>query len=211
MNANVIAAVLGVLLLLASPAFFFLGRNTGTSAERRRQADAKATAEETAKRILSDAEKDSENLRKSAVVSGKEELIKLRENFELEVRGRREEVEREERRLSERENVLDRKFDLLEQRDKDFAKRTSDLGRREKTVTDREVELDKLIGDERRRLEQMAGLSAQDAKAELMRRMEEEAQADAANRVREIRESAKRNAEREAKKIVALAIQRIAA
>jgi ribonuclease Y len=211
MNANVISAVLGVLLIVASAAFFFWGRKTGTSSERERQAAAKSTAEETSQRILADAAKESENLRKSAVVSGKEELIKLRENFEVEVRGRREEVEREERRLTERENVLDRKFDLLEQRDKDFAKRASDFGHREKTVSDREVELEKLINDERRRLEQMAGLSAQDAKAELMRRMEEEAQADAANRVREIRESAKRNAEREAKKIVALAIQRIAA
>src|SRR5213075_2469362 len=87
----------------------------------------------------------------------------------------------------------------------------SSSSRREKTVADREVDLEKLIGDERRRLEQMAGMSAQDAKNELMRRMEEEAQADAANRIREIRESAKRNAEREGKKIVALAIQRIAA
>jgi ribonuclease Y len=57
----------------------------------------------------------------------------------------------------------------------------------------------------------MAGMSANDAKAELIRRLEEEAQADAANMLREIRESARRNAEREAKKIVALAIQRIAA
>jgi len=211
MNANVLLAVLGALLVVASPAFFIFGRKTGTSAERERQAAAKATAEETAKRILADAEKESENLRKSAVVSGKEELIKLRENFEVEVRGRREEVEREERRLTDRENVLDRKFDLLEQRDKEFVKKASDFGRREKNVSDREAELEKLISDERRRLEQMAGLSAQDAKAELIRRIEEEAQADAANRVREIRESAKRNAEREAKKIVALAIQRIAA
>jgi len=211
MNANVIIAVLGVLLVVASAAFFIFGRKAGTGAERERQAAAKATAEETAKRILSDAEKESENLRKSAVVSGKEELIKLRENFEVEVRGRREEVEREERRLTERENVLDRKFDVLENRDKEFAKRASDFGRREKNVSDREAELEKLINEERRRLEQMAGLSAQDAKAELIRRIEEEAQADAANRVREIRESAKRNAEREAKKIVALAIQRIAA
>jgi ribonuclease Y len=210
MNANVLLAVLGALVVGAMPAFLF-GKRSGTNSERQRQAAAKATAEETSRRILADAEKESENLRKSAVVSGKEELIKLRENFELEVRGRREEVEREERRLTERENVLDRKFDLLEQRDKEFAKRASDFGRREKNVSDREVELEKLINDERRRLEQMAGLSAQDAKAELMRRMEEEAQADAANRVREIRESAKRNAEREAKKIVALAIQRIAA
>jgi ribonuclease Y len=211
MDATVISAVLGVLILVASPAFFVLGQKRGVTAERARQAAAKATAEESAKRIIGEAERESENLRKSAVVSGKEELIKLRENFELEVRGRREEVERDERRVSERENVLDRKFELLEQRDKDLGKRASDFGRREKTITDREGELEKMVGEERRRLEQMAGMSAQDAKAELIRRMEEEAMADAANRIREIRESAKRNAEREGKKIIALAIQRIAA
>jgi ribonuclease Y len=144
-------------------------------------------------------------------VSGKEELMKLRENFETEIRGRRVDVEKDERRLSERESVLDRKFEVIENRDKELGKRASEFGRREKTIADREQELERMVGEERRRLEQMAGMSAQDAKAELIRRMEEEAQADAANRIREIRESAKRNAEREAKKIVALAIQRIAA
>src|SRR4051812_10449410 len=211
MDATVISAVLGVLILVASPVFFILGQKRGVNAERARQAAAKATAEESAKRIIGEAERESENLRKSAVVSGKEELIKLRENFELEVRGRREEVERDERRVSERENVLDRKFELLETRDKELGKRASEFGRREKTIADREGELEKMVGEERRRLEQMAGMSAQDAKSELIRRMEEEAMADAANRIREIRESAKRNAEREGKKIVALAIQRIAA
>ena len=210
MDANVIIAALGV-LVVASPAFFIVGKKNGVSSERARQSAAKATAEESAKKILADADRESENLRKAAVVTGKEELIKLRENFEVEVRGRREEVERDERRMSERENVLDRKFELLEQRDKDLGKRASDFGRREKTITDREAELEKMVGEERRRLEQMAGMSAQDAKAELIRRMEEEAMADAANRIREIRESAKRNAEREGKKIIALAIQRIAA
>jgi ribonuclease Y len=210
MDVTAILAALGV-LIVAAPAFFVYGRNTGSKTERERQAAAKATAEETSKRILSEAERDAENLRKSALVSGKEELIKLRENFEVEVRGRREEVEREERRLSERETVLDRKFELLEQRDKELGRRASDFGRREKAVGEREQELERMVGEERRRLEQMAGMSAQEAKNELIRRMEEEAQADAANRIREIRESAKRNAEREAKKIVALAIQRIAA
>ena len=210
MNVTVLYAVLGV-LVIALPAFFIFGRVVGRKTELDRQVMAKATAEESAKRIVGEAERDAENLRKSAVVSGKEELIKLRENFELEVRGRREEVEREERRVAERENVLDRKFEVLDQRDKELGRRASDFGRREKAVTDREQELERLVADERRRLEQMAGMSAQDAKNELMRRMEDEAQADAANRVREIRESAKRNAEREAKKIVALAVQRIAA
>ena len=199
MDANVIIAALGVLVLIASAAFFIVGKKNGVNSERARQSAAKATAEESAKKILADAERESENLRKAAVVTGKEELIKLRENFEVEVRGRREEVERDERRMSERENVLDRKFELLEQRDKDLGKRASDFGRREKTITDREAELEKMVGEERRRLEQMAGMSAQDAKAELIRRMEEEAMADAANRIREIREigQTKRRARRE--------------
>src|SRR5438270_5184515 len=121
MNSTALLAALGV-AILALPALFVLGRRTGISAENRRQASAKATAEETAKRIVGDAEREAENLRKSAVVSGKEELIKLRETFESEVRGRREEVERDERRLSERETTLDRKFELLDQRDKDLGK-----------------------------------------------------------------------------------------
>ncbi|HSQ31925.1 MAG TPA: ribonuclease Y [Gemmatimonadaceae bacterium] len=210
MDVIALIAALGV-FVVAAPAFFILGRKTGARSERDRQAAAKSTAEETSRRIISEAERDAENHRKSAVVAGKEELIKLRENFEAEVRGRREEVEREERRISERDTVLDRKFEVLEQRDRELGRRLSEFGRREKSVADREQELDRLVSDERRRLEQMAGMSAQDAKNELMRRMEEEAQADAANRIREIRETAKRNAEREAKKIVALAIQRIAA
>src|SRR4051812_49468503 len=172
-----ILAALGV-FIIASPAFFFLGRNagqkTGADSERKRQIDAKATAEETAKRIVGDAERESENVRKSAVVSGKEELIRLRENFESEIRGRREEVEKEERRLSEREGTLDRKYELIDQRDKDLGKRASEFGRREKQVGEREQELEKMVGEERRRLEQLAGLSAQEAKAELIRRMEEE-------------------------------------
>src|SRR5437763_3619029 len=205
-----LAAALGA-LILAAAAFFFIGRRIGVSAEVKRLSAAKSTAEETATRIVSESEREAENLRKSAIVSGKEELIRLREKFESEVRGRREEVEREERRIAERETVLDRKSDLLEQRDRDLGRRASEFGRREKTVIQREEELATLIAEERRRLEQMAGMSAQDAKAELVRRIEEEAQADAANRIREIRETARRNAEREAKKIVALAVQRIAA
>jgi ribonuclease Y len=210
MDLITVVAALGV-LVVAAPAFFFLGQGRGRKGEIDRQTQAKATAEESAKRILADAEKEAESQRKSAVIAGKEELIKLRERFESDVRGRREEVEREERRIGERENVLDRKVEMIETREKEFGRRNSEFGRREKIVVDREQELEKLVAEERQRLERLAGLSAQDAKAELIRRMEEEAQADAANRLREIRESSKRNADREAKKIVALAIQRIAA
>jgi len=210
-NAAFYSAAGILLFAFAGAVFFFIGRKLGRGAELRRQQQAHATAEETSKRIVGDAEREAEGLRKTAVLSGKEELMRLREEWELEVRGRREEVEREERKVEEREGQLNRKYDLLEQRERETARRAETLTTREKILTDREGELDKLLGEERRRLEQLAGISAADAKAELMHRMEEEAQADAANKIREIRETAKRNAEREAKKIIALAIQRIAA
>jgi ribonuclease Y len=214
MDVLAILAALGV-FVIASPAFFFIGRKSGVGVGKRdeiaRQSAAKSTAEETAKRIISEAEREVETSRKSAVISGKEEVMRLREIAEQELRSRRVTVEQEERRVTDRESTLDRKLEIVEQRDREIGKRASDFGRREKLVQTREEELDKLVAEERRRLEQMAGMSAQDAKNELIRRMEEEAHADAANMLREIRESARRNAEREAKKIVALAIQRIAA
>jgi ribonuclease Y len=209
MNPIFLAAS-GVAVLLAAVAFFFFGKQFGRSEEIKRQALAKATAEETAKRIVGEAEREAESTRKTAIITGKEEQIKLRESWEAEARHRREEIEREERRLDEQENQLDKKLDLVENRDKELGKRASDLGRREKFVAEREQEVEKLAAEERRRLESLAGLSQEQAKAELMQRMEAQAEADAANRLREIRESAKRDAEREAKKIVALAVQRIA-
>jgi ribonuclease Y len=137
--------------------------------------------------------------------------MKAREGWEEEVRHRREELEREERRLQERELSVDRRSEAVEQRDKEISRRFSELGRREKTIADRDEEIDRTAQEYQRRLEQLAGLSAEDAKRELIHGVEEEARADAANRVREIRETARRNAEREAKRIVALAVQRIAA
>jgi ribonuclease Y len=211
MSDTALYAASGVAILIAAAAFFVIGRAVGRVAERKAQEAAKATAEETAGRILAEAQREAETLRKSAVVAGKEETIKLREAWEAESAKRREEVERAERRLQERESSLDRKFDLLEQREKELGRRASDLGRREKTVHERDTELERLLAEERRRLEQLAGMSARDAKSELMNRMAEEAQAEAANQIREIRETARRNAEREAKKIVALAVQRVAA
>ena len=199
-----------ILVVVASAAFFFVGRKFGKSSEITRQAISRETAEETAKRLLEEATREADGLRKTAVLTGKEELLRLREEWELEVRKRRDEVEREERRVQERESLLNRKYDLLEQRERDSSTQATSLARRQETIAIREQELDRLVADERRRLEQLAGMSAQDAKAELIQRLEDEAHADAANRIRDIRETAKRNADREAKKIIALAIQRIA-
>ncbi len=209
MSMTIIAVIAGG--LFASVVAWFVGRKQGMTAERDARNAARETAEQMSKRILGEAERDAEALKKQAVLAGKEDVMKAREEWEAEARHRRGEIEIEEKRLMDREVQLDKKLELLETRERDLGRRASDLGRKEKGVEEKQAELDKMVGDERRRLEQVAGLSAQEAKAELIRRMEEEAHADAANRIREIRETAKRNADREAKKIVALAVQRIAA
>ncbi|HET7586114.1 MAG TPA: ribonuclease Y [Gemmatimonadaceae bacterium] len=211
MTQTALFVAFGALLLVAAAAFFMLGMSRGRDAERRTQAAARATAQDEARRIVDEATREADTLRKSAVVAGKEETIRLRENWEAEAARRRDELERAEQRVQEREEHLDRKLDILEQREKELGRQKQELGGRERAVTDRQQELDRLVADERRRLEQLAGMSAQDARNELMQRMEEEAQAAAANRLREIRESARRSAEREARRIVALAVQRIAA
>jgi ribonuclease Y len=206
-----IAIAIGAACAVALPIAFVFGRKTGRAAAEAAQQAAGSSAEQVAKKILGEAEREADAARKQAVLAGKEEVMKVREAWEQEARKRREEIEREERRLTERDQQIEKKVDIVDQKDRDLGRRASELGRREKQLEERQVELDGLLGEERRRLEQLAGLSATEAKAELIRRMEEEAHADAANRIREIRDSAKRNADREAKKIVALAVQRIAA
>ncbi len=212
MNETAVLAAVGVaVVVVAAAAFFLIGRKLGVANELRRQAQAQATAEDTAKRIMADAGREADTIRKSALLSGKEELMRAREDWEAEAKKRREEVVREEKRVDDKETQLNRKYDLLEQREKDAQRIAFDVEKRAEKLGARENELEKMVAEERHRLEQLAGLSAQDAKNELIHRLEEEAHADAANKLREIRETAKRSADREAKKIISLAIQRIAA
>ena len=212
MDFTAILAAGAILVLVAGCGLFFvIGRKAGTKGEGERQNAAGTSAEQTAKRIVGDAERDAQSLRKTAVLEGKEELIRLREEWEAEARKRREDVEGDERRLQERTGIIERKADALEQRERDIKRSAAEVATRESSLGERRAELDRLIAEERRHLESLAGMSAADAKSELIKRLEEEAHADAANRLRVIREESRRNAEREAKKIIALAIQRIAA
>ena len=183
----------------------------GVWAERRRAARGKATAEALAERILADARRDAEAFRTSLLVSGKEELAKAREAWEAEVGRRREEIDRIEHRLEEREDVLEKKLQVLERRERELETRVGSVAAIEQRVTAQEAELQGLLVERRRRLEAVAGLSAAEAKKELVRSIEEEAKSEAAALVRNLRDQARHEADREARKIVALAIQRIAA
>jgi ribonuclease Y len=200
-----LAAAVG--LILGAWGGFVLARSREGA---RRELD-KAQARDEASVILRRAEEEAENLRRAGELAGREEGFRLREAWEGEEGRRREELERSERRIEERSDAMDRQFERLSDRETDLEERAGDLAEREKHVSSLEVEVERTLTESRARLEKLAGMSAEEAKRTLTEAMEDEARADAANRLREIREEAQREADREARKILALAIQRMAA
>jgi len=201
-----VAIDLGVFAVVGVALFFF-----GRSIEKRAAARAGASAREVADRILADARHDAEAFRQSLVLSGKEELAKARETWEAESSRRREEFARADQRVEDREKQLERKMELAERRERELETRVSDIAALEQRVAAQETELRGLLQERHRKLESVAGMSAADAKKELVRAVEDEARAEAANLVRSLKEQARHDADREARKIIATAIQRIAA
>ena len=179
--------------------------------ERARRERDKAAARDEASSILQRARDEAENLRRSRELEGKEEAMRLRDAWEKEEARRREEAERLERRLVERSASLDSKFGLLNERELAQERRAQEVERREEKVQARTSEVERLAEEGRRRLEALAGMTAQEARRKLIEDLQNEARAAAANTLREIKEEAQRTADREAKKIIALAIQRMAA
>lgn len=179
--------------------------------ERLRLKRAKADAETEAARIRQAAEADSERIRKAAELAGKEEAYRARQDWEREEDRRREEMDRAERRMEERLSALDRKYDILDEKEKVVGDRERELEERSHSVARESQEVERLVHDARKRLESLAGMTAAEARTQLMQSLEEEARAQAANRIREIKENTRREADREARNIISLAIQRIAA
>ncbi|RMH12876.1 MAG: ribonuclease Y [Gemmatimonadetes bacterium] len=200
----VLAAAMAILGGLAG----FVIRGSVESSRRRRD---EAAARDEASRILARAREEAENARKSHVLEGREELLRLREAWEQEEARRREETEKLERRLAERSEALDRRFDQLATRETELEEKALALEERRARLDAERQEVEARAAEARARLESLAGMSAAEAKQALMDDLLDEARAEAANQMREIREEAQRTADREAKKIVGLAIQRMAA
>lgn len=196
----------GMAAVFAALGFFF-GRNQ----ERTRQEREREAAQDEASRILRRAEEDAESQRRAAELKGKEEAFRLREAWETEEGRRREDLERGERRLAERTETLDRRSDQLDARDRAQEERKGDLDALDTETAQRLADAREAQGQLRSRLEAAAGISATDARSQLVEDLKDEARAEAANTLREIKEEAQRTAEREAKRIVTMAIQRMAA
>lgn len=169
------------------------------------------SAEEKAKLILQEAERQTQAKRKEASLEAKDLLYKTRLEFEKESKGRRQELLNLERRLIGREENLDRKVDLLEKKERDLSHKSKVLGEKEKTNQAKENELSRLILEERERLQKVSGLSSEEAKKILLKHMESEVRFDANLMIKRIEEESRENANKKARHIISLAIQRCAA
>lgn len=167
-------------------------------------------AQNAAVRIIEEAKKDAAAIKKEAEIQAKDSVVKEKLDFEKEVRETRRELQTTEKRLVSKEEALDKRIDSIEKRESELLRRDAALKSREKTIDERSQEYDRHIDEARRQLEQVAGMTREEAKKNLIDQMVEEAKHESAKRIRVIEEEAKEDAVRKSQKIIALSIERLA-
>ncbi len=168
------------------------------------------TAEFQAKDIIDKAQKLVEENKKKSEMESKEMLYKLRSDFEKETKERRQELTDFERRLLQKEENIERKFDLLDQKEKEIVKQFQDIEKTKEYFKKREEELNDLIMEEKFRLQQISGMSPDEAKQQLLKRMETEIQNEANLLLKQIEEETRSKADEKAREIISQAVQRCA-
>ena len=175
-------------------------------------------SEETARRLYDDAVRKADDYKKEKVFEAKEEILKARAAMDAEkaendreMRDRRAEVQRSENRLMQREASLDKRSDSLDNRENDLKKRSDNLDRKEEEVDRLQEEAEQLHQKQTTELERIAAMTQDEAKQIIIERVQKEAFHDAAAQVRDIEARAKEEAEKKARNIIALAIQKCAA
>ena len=160
----------------------------------------KADGEEV-KRVLDDAKRNSQTLLKEARLEAKDRLFKMKNQFDVETKETREELKKLERRIIQKDENLEKKNDQLERRERNLKKQEEAVKRNEQKYND-------MIEEQKIQLEKISGLTAEQAKELLLRAMENEAHHDSAKYIKRIVNEAKEEADKNAKKILATAIQR---
>ena len=177
---------------------------------RRAAKNTQAQANTQAAKLLEQAEREAKSKLREAELAAKEKLLQARGEFEKVSRKHRADLESLERRLSQKEDNLEKRISDHSTREKDVAQREREIKGREKSMKRREGELEELLSAERNKLEQIAGLTAQQAVDELKTLMNEEARMQAAHSVKRIEDEATEKASREAQRIIGMAVQRAA-
>jgi len=168
-------------------------------------------ARRRAEGVLEEARREAEIVRKSATLEAKDEWFKAKQELEKESQAARKEIQAQERKASDRESALAKRVEVIDSKDRELKKLESDLAVQTQKLAERGQEVDRLIREENQKLERIAGMSSEEARRVLMTNIEGTARIEAAKLISEIKEEAARTADREAQKIVLMAIQRSAA
>jgi ribonuclease Y len=198
------------LALLLAVAGLVLGGILGAFLKGRSAGSKLANAEREASQIMAAAQKEAETIRKEADIEAKDVVFRAKADWEEESREMRRELQGQEKRLVQKEENLDRKADQIDTRETELGRREQSLGDRERNVQQKSQEVENLIAEQRSKLEGISGISSEEAKQQLMANMESEARHDAAKRIKQIEDEAKEMADKKAKKIISLAVQRYA-
>lgn len=197
----IIGLLIGIAIaVIASFISFQQGQN-----RRKKVAEAAiGSAEQEAKRIVTDAQKAADGKKKESLLEAKEEIHRLRNELDRETRDRRSEVQRLERRVAQKEESLDKKVESLEQKDEV-------LNKKHKEIQVLQGEIQQLQKKQLEELERISGLSIEEAKEYLLRNIENEVRHEAAMLIKEIEARTREEADRKAKDIIATAIQKCSA
>jgi len=189
---------LGFLIL----GFFFHAYLTKTNA---------IAASKQSKSILSEAEREAAVIRREAKVLAKDAVLRAREKSEKESSHQRKDILDLEKRVVEREKNLTGKLDMLSSKELQLSGRLTELQDQKSTLQEQQARLEKLIEQETLRIEEAANLSKEEARKNIMKRMEDELKAEAGGLIRSVQKKTKEEAEKKAREIIATAIQRYAA
>ena len=162
------------------------------------------TAEDQARRLLEDAMKNAESTKKESIIAAKEEIFQLKKDADIDIKERRKEVTRQERRIAQKEESLDAKMEALEKKDQSLQDKHT-------AVDKLRQEVQSTLDGQLAMLEKIANMTAEEAKSELIKKLDSELQHETALKIAEYEEKFKDEADVRARDILSLAIQRCAA
>ena len=200
MEFNTLCLILSIAAVVLCAVFFAAG-----ILYRKKVAEKQiGSAEEEAKRIINEAIKGGENKKREMLLEAKEEIHKSRSEYEQEVKERRAEVSKQERRLQQKEEALDKKVNLHEKKEDELAKKIAAIDKKQE-------EVDSLKRSQMEVLEKISGLTQDEAKAYILKGVEDDVRHETAMKIKEIETQMKEEADQTAREIIATAIQRCAA
>ncbi len=200
------ALITAILGFIVGGAVFFIWGITKQRKDAVNLQAARAQAEE----ITKEAQTRSQLVVKEAELKAKDIVVGAKADAEREMRDRRREIAAIEQKLEAREETFEKRQEAFERREADLNRRDQSLRSREKALTDKEEVLQAHIDEARTKLEAVAGLTREEAKRSLMDEMIGQARTDAAKHIRIVEEEAREEADRRAKRVVAIAIERLA-